>query len=588
MTATIAAPMLETREETALRSFVSHDGVELKYRAWVPAGPTARGIVLIHRGHEHSGRMDSLAEALAAPGTAIFAWDARGHGHSPGERGHAASFSAVVRDLDCFVRHISSEHSIAIDEMAIVGHSVGAVTVAAWVHDYAPPIRAMVLVTPAFRVKLYVPLALPSLRLLNTVKKKAFIKSYVRSKVLTHDPIEQKRYDEDPLISKQIAVNILLDLYDLSTRLIDDAGAIVTPTLVLSAGSDWVVKSRPQRTFFERLSSPIKEHRTYSGFYHALLHEKDRAQPIAHIREFIERAFDAPPNPASLVDADQRGYTHNEYQRLQRPLPALSPKNISFAMQRLGMKTLLRLSKGVRIGWDKGFDSGESLDHVYRDRASGITPLGKLIDRIYLNAIGWRGIRVRKQHLQQAIRDAIAAHGDGANVHIVDIAAGPGRYLLEVLREHPQRVTATLRDRSESGLEAGRQIARELGVTNATHEVGDAFSFDSLAAMKPSPDVVIVSGLYELFPDNTNVLESLRGVAAALKPGGRLIYTGQPWHPQVEMIARVLINRDQKPWVMRRRTQREMDELVASVGFKKIDMKIDDFGIFTVSTAVKS
>ena len=50
-----------------------------------------------------------------------------------------------------------------IEEMAIVGHSVGAVGVAAWVHDYAPPIRAMVLATPAFRVKLYVPLAMPAL-----------------------------------------------------------------------------------------------------------------------------------------------------------------------------------------------------------------------------------------------------------------------------------------------------------------------------------------------------------------------------------------------------------------------------------------
>ena len=28
-------------------------------------------------------------------------------------------------------------------------------------------------------------------------------------------------------------------------------------------------------------------------------------------------------------------------------------------------------------------------------------------------------------------------------------------------------------------------------------------------------------------------------------------------------------------------------ELVAAAGFKKIDMKIDDYGIFTVSTAIK-
>ena len=84
-----------------------------------------------------------------------------------------------------------------------------------------------------------------------------------------------------------------------------------------------------------------------------------------------------------------------------------------------------------------------------------------------------------------------------------------------------------------------------------------------------------MSGLYELFPDNAKVLTSLRGLAAALSDGGYLIYTNQPWHPQVEMIARVLINRDQQPWVMRRRTQAEMDQLVQAAGFEKIDMAID-------------
>ena len=59
----------------------------------------------------------------------------------------------------------------------------------------------------------------------------------------------------------------------------------------------------------------------------------------------------------------------------------------------------------------------------------------------------------------------------------------------------------------------------------------------------------------------------------------------QPWHPQLEMIARVLINREGKPWVMRRRTQAEMDALVRSMGFEKIGMEIDDQGMFTVSVA---
>jgi len=81
------------------------------------------------------------------------------------------------------------------------------------------------------------------------------------------------------------------------------------------------------------------------------------------------------------------------------------------------------------------------------------------------------------------------------------------------------------------------------------------------------------------------VRRSLRGLADVVEPGGHLLYTNQPWHPQVEFIARVLTNREGQPWIMRRRTQAEMDELVRNAGFEKISQVIDPWGIFTVSAA---
>ena len=36
---------------------------------------------------------------------------------------------------------------------------------------------------------------------------------------------------------------------------------------------------------------------------------------------------------------------------------------------------------------------------------------------------------------------------------------------------------------------------------------------------------------------------------------------------------------------MRRRTQSELDQLVAAAGFEKLDQRIDEWGIFTVSMA---
>jgi len=299
--ATVAAPSREL-------AFASWDGVRLFYRAWLPEGRPGKAIVLFHRGHEHSGRFQEMAEALAFDDCAIFAWDARGHGRSPGERGYAEDFACFVRDADAFVHFLSVEYGIPMSDISVVAHRVSAVIAATWVHDYAPPIRALVLGGPAFRVKLYVPFALFFLRLQMKFRKKAFVKSYVKARMLTHDPEQQAAYAGDPLISRQIAVNILIGMHDASTRILNDASAICVPTLLLASGRDWVVKISPQQRFFDALASSRKEMHVYPGFFHDLFHEKDRAQPIAKTREFLIRRFSEPQTaPSLLVGYRNRG-----------------------------------------------------------------------------------------------------------------------------------------------------------------------------------------------------------------------------------------------------------------------------------------
>ena len=234
----------ETRWKPLEQTMPSWDGTELFYRAWFPDGKQAeKALLLFHRGHEHSGRWQETVDSLGLENVAIFAWDARGHGRSPGERGAARELTDVIKDVDAFVRQIAERYGIALENMIVLAHSLAAVTVGAWVHDYAPPIRALILATAAFEVKLYIPLAIPGLRLQQKLFRGGQVKSYVRAKMLTHDPVEAARYEADPLIFRQIAINLLLDLHDTARRLLADAGAIQVPTLMLAAGRDYVVES---------------------------------------------------------------------------------------------------------------------------------------------------------------------------------------------------------------------------------------------------------------------------------------------------------------------------------------------------------
>lgn len=572
------------------RSFTTHDGERLFYRYWSATGGHRRGaVILFHRGHEHSGRMAHLVDELDLPDFDFFAWDARGHGRSPGARGDSPSFGTSVRDVQTFTAHIRQEYGIAEHDMAVVAQSVGAVVAATWVHDYAPDIRCLVLASPAFKVKLYVPFARAGLRLMRALRGNFFVNSYVKSRFLTHDTARQASYDSDPLIARAISVNILLGLYDAAERIVADAQAIVVPTQLLMSGADWVVHHGPQHEFFEKLGSPVKEKHVLEGFYHDTLGEADRRQAVAKARQFIERAFSTAPATLDVRNADARGYTHDEAGALARPLPFFSPRGIYWTLTRLGLKIGGLLSRGIRLGHQTGFDSGSTLDYVYRNRAEGVAPIGRMIDRQYLDSIGWRGIRRRKLHLEELLRKALGAlHAGGRPARVLDIAAGHGRYVLEALTQdthHPESVL--LRDFSDINVRDGARLIGEKGLANIARFVkADAFDRSSIAATSPKPTVGIVSGLYELFPENDGVRRSLAGMADAIEPGGYLIYTNQPWHPQLELIARALTShRGGQAWVMRRRTQVEMDQLVAEAGFEKLEQRIDEWGIFTVSLA---
>ena len=573
--------------------FSAVDDTHLFYRYWPAASEAAprRAVVLFHRGHEHGGRIAHLVDELGMADTAFFAWDARGLGRSPGIRGDAEHFGTLVKDVDCFIRHISTAYGIAMQDIAVVAQSVGAVAVAAWVHDYAPTIACMVLASPAFKVKLYVPLARPALSLMQRLRGKFSVNSYVKPQYLTHDLARIDSYRTDPLINRPISVNVLLGLYETAERVIADAAAIQVPTQLLVSGADFVVHQQPQHRFMARLGSRIKETHVFDGFFHDTLGEKDRSRAILKARAFLLARFAARQALPDLQDADQHGSSRDAFDSLSRP-PASFVMRGYWAMSRFWIQVGASLSDGLRLGVESGFDSGSTLDYVYRNQANGFTPLGRMIDRIYLDSIGWRGIRVRKQHLKHSINKAIMLLADdGEAVNIVDIAAGHGRYIMEALACSKDKVSGILlRDYSAQNVAAGTRLIAEKGLQDIARFVqADAFDADSLAALEPRPTVAVVSGLYELFPDNAMIRQSLLGLARAMNPGTLLIYTNQPWHPQQELIARSLTSHRQgQDWVMRCRSQAEMDQLVAAAGFQKIDQLSDQWGIFSVSIARKT
>lgn len=572
--------------------FKTADNTELFYR-YRPAkdGRNDKAIVLFHRGHEHSGRMMFVADELGFDDFAYFAWDARGHGNSPGERGDSPSFGTSVSDIQAFMQHIEQEYQIPQENICVIAQSVGAVLVSTWLHDYAPKIRCAVLASPAFKVKLYVPFARQGLALWSKVKGNFFVNSYVKAHYLTHNKDRQESFNQDPLITRAISARILLGLYKAAERVVADAQAITTPIQLFISGADWVVHHKPQHDFYNHLGSHIKERHLMSVFYHDTLGEQNNHLVFEPMRRFIRERFEEPLQIVDCTQAHIASPSRVEADELATPLSPYSPRGLFWASYRALMKLGSRWSEGLRIGQETGYDSGSTLDYVYQNQPQGTNAFGRLVDKNYLNAIGWRGIRQRKANIAKAINLAMTKLREvGKPVDVLDIASGHGRYVLDALtaENHPDSVR--LRDYSPINVAAGRKLIAERGLQEIiSFDEVNAFEPANYQALTPRPTLGIVSGLHELFADNDLIMHSLNGFGTAIETGGCLIYTGQPWHPQLELIARCLTShKEGSPnWVMRRRSQQEMDQLVEQAGFRKIHQWIDEDGIFTVSLAVK-
>lgn len=254
---------------------------------------------------------------------------------------------------------------------------------------------------------------------------------------------------------------------------------------------------------------------------------------------------------------------------------------------RAAFRSLGSLSEGIRLGFQTGFDSGEMMDYIYTNRARGRLAAGPLVDRLYLQQVGCRALRNRCRLLtDQLVAEIRRNQLQDLPTHMVDVASGAGRYVLQALertREAP--VTALCRDLDPGALQTGRERARALGLHNVRFQRGDALDESALLSLRPLPNLVLASGFYEILLDEEIIRRSLRLNARLLAPGGCLLFTTQVRHPQLRLISALLVNRQGRPWVMTTRRLAEVEGWAREAGFGRVESLVEAEGLFALTEA---
>ena len=265
----------------------SADGTRLSYRAWPKAG-AAITFAAIHGLGEHARRYERFALGMSRHGFATFAVDLRGHGKSPGPRGHVESWSQWMDDVAAFVAHVEG---IAGGEVVPVGHSFGGATLLSTVlADKLPETRRFILSSPALRVKVAVPgwkIALA--KATSKVVPKLALDNEVDPKVLSRIPEVVEAYRTDPLVHSKISSRLYSEWRAACKRIFEHAGEIDTPFLILAGTDDVLIDPEGSREL-HRLSASVSELRLLEGRYHEPFNDLDNEEVFAVIADWLSKS----------------------------------------------------------------------------------------------------------------------------------------------------------------------------------------------------------------------------------------------------------------------------------------------------------
>lgn len=260
-----------------------------------------------------------------------------------------------------------------------------------------------------------------------------------------------------------------------------------------------------------------------------------------------------------------------------------------FALARAFLSTVGRTSDGVRLCYEEGLTAGTMLSYVYRNRPSGRFGIGRWIDARFLAHEGWAAVRERRAALEALLEAAIAdRRAAGERVTLLDVASGPGGYVLDVLaRAGGADVSAVCRDLDEKGLAEGRAAAAAAGLVNVRFEEGDAFDESSLAALTPRPNVIVSSGFYDWIPDDDDVRRSIALIARVLAPGGAFVVTSQCAHPNLEFTQAVFPSHTRAALAMRMRPAEQVLAWIRAAGLEPVETHTTRGGYYSVTRARK-
>lgn len=267
-------------------AFLDVDGARLWTEDDVPTGARAH-VLMLHGYADHLGRYRALRDALVAEGFGVHAYDQRGHGRTPGARGHVRQFSDYLDDFD---RGLARMRTQAGNTRAfVIGHSHGGLeALAALQRRAAPLVDGLVLSSPYLALAFAPPAWKAGMaKALQGIFPAMRVPLDLDLAALSRDEAWVRTTNADPLYNRVGTPRWFVESSRAQAEVLARGAAIQVPVLMLLGTDDRIASATVARQFFDTLGTKDKTLREYPGMRHELLNEVGKEEVFRDICRWI-------------------------------------------------------------------------------------------------------------------------------------------------------------------------------------------------------------------------------------------------------------------------------------------------------------
>jgi alpha-beta hydrolase superfamily lysophospholipase len=273
---------LQVRDGTGLHTY--------RWSSRLAEAQSSAVVLLVHGYSEYGRRYDALARYLVGRGHPTYCFDMRGHGFSPGQRGHIDRYDRYVDDCTDVARDIAQRHPGR--PLVLLGHSNGGLTVLRTVQRGEVSPAGLIMTCPMVALqpkRRTVPRGLAGA--LGVLLGRLSLPNGIESSALSRDAALNKAWSADPMNHGKTTIRWYTGALDAMELGMAEASKVTLPVLTFAGELDSIVDPKGVEKLSEQLASPDREFVTCRGAFHEVLNEPEREQYFKRIGDWLAARF---------------------------------------------------------------------------------------------------------------------------------------------------------------------------------------------------------------------------------------------------------------------------------------------------------